>query len=167
MILGFAHPAIVVSNLERAIRFYCDGFGFKRFSQEHESWSDNVDIDAAIGSRGSAVNGCMLAGHNCYLELFEFTAPEQCGPDPASLGPHERGIRHISFYVDDVESEYQRLLELGAQALGAPQKSAGITAVYIRDPDGNIVELAEFPTPEENLANLPGISSLQSELGHV
>lgn len=167
MILGFAHPAIVVSDLERAVDFYCEAFGFRRFSSEHESWRDNPAVDAAIGSQGSAVAGCMLAGHNCYLELFEFAAPEQTGPDPGSLGAHEPGIRHISFFVDDVVSEYQRLLDLGAQALGVPQTQAGIMAVYIRDPDGNIVELTEFPSPEEDLRNLPGIAALQSEVHHV
>lgn len=167
MILGFAHPAIVVSDLERAVRFYCEAFGFRRFSSEHESWSDSPAIDAAIGAQGSTVVGCMLAGHNCYLELFEFTAPGQTGPDPGLLGAHERGIRHISFFVDDVVSEYQRLIDLGAQSLGTPQTQAGIKAVYIRDPDGNIVELTEFPTPKEDLRNLPGIAALQSEIPHV
>lgn len=167
MILGFAHPAIVVSDLDRAVDFYCDAFGFRRFSEEHESWQDSPEIDAAIGSEGSNVRGCMLAGHNCYLELFEFVAPRARGPEPSTLGPHEPGIRHISFFVDDVEAEYERVISMGASALGAPQKASGITAVYVRDPDGNIVELAEFPDPREDLRNLPGISCLQSEEGDV
>jgi catechol 2,3-dioxygenase-like lactoylglutathione lyase family enzyme len=167
VILGFAHPAIVVRDLERAARFYGEAFGFRRLGSDLENWQDNPDIDAAIGCEGSAVNGCMLAGHNCYLELFEFTAPKQQGPAPEILGPHELGIRHIAFYVDDVSAEYERVLGLGASPLGVPRPEAGITAVYLRDPDGNVIELAEFPTPEEDLRHLPGVSCLQSEVAHV
>jgi len=167
MILGFAHPAIVVRDLDRAARFYCEAFGFRRQCSDFESWHDNPAIDAAIGCEGSVVNGCMLAGHNCYLELFEFAAPQQNGPAPSKLGPHEPGIRHLAFYVDDVSAEFARVISLGASPLGVPQPEAGITAVYIRDPEGNVIELAEFPTPEEDLRRLPGVSHLQSEVTYV
>ena len=72
MILGFAHPAIVVKNLDRAINFYCQAFGFRELSEQFESWRDVPAIDAAIGLHDSAVRGRMLAGHNCFLELFQF-----------------------------------------------------------------------------------------------
>lgn len=159
MIIGFAHPAIVVSDLERARRFYSEAFGFRVLSDE--GWSNAPEVDAAIGSHDSKCRGYMLAGHNCFLELFEFAQPRQVGADPAALGPHELGLRHLSFFVDAVDVEYQRLMTLGAQPLGEPQTSAGITAVYLRDPDGNIIELCECPSPDEDLRKLPGVSSLQ------
>lgn len=34
MILGFAHPALVVDDLERAVEFYRDMFGFTEISRE-------------------------------------------------------------------------------------------------------------------------------------
>lgn len=165
MILGFAHPALVVDDLERARRFYEQAFGFRVSSEE--GWSSAPAIDAAIGSAGSSCRGYMLAGHNCFLELFEFSRPDPVGPAPVELPPHARGIRHLCFFVDDVEAEHARVLALGAQPLGTPQKNAGITAVYLRDPEGNIIELAEFPAEDEDLRRLPGISALQTEVGHV
>lgn len=161
MILGFAHPAIVVHDLERATRFYCEAFGFRMLSDALERWQDNPAVDAAIGLENSAAMGRMLAGHNCYLELFEFQRPASTAPAPKTLSAAALGIRHICFYTDDIEQEYQRLLELGALPLGYPQKKQGVSAVYIRDPEGNILELAEFPCEEENLQHLPGISRLQ------
>jgi len=105
----------------------------------------------------------MMAGHNCYLELFSYSAPEHTTDEPASLGPHERGIRHIAFYVDDCRSEFERCLALGATPLGTPPpKESGLDAVYMRDPFGNIIELCEIPLPEENPTNLPGISGLNT-----
>ena len=116
MILGFAHPAIVVRDLDRATEFYCSAFGFRPLSEAFESWSNAPHIDAATGLRGSSVRGRMLAGHNCFLELFQFDAPATKGPEPAQLGAHEPGIRHISFFVDDVEVEFDRVVTLGELA---------------------------------------------------
>lgn len=162
MILGFAHPAIVVENLDRAVEFYCHAFGFRELSEEF-SWRDFPEVDAALGLHDSAVRVRMLAGHNCFLELFQFEKPEATGPAPQQLKAHEVGIRHISFFVDDIEAEYHRLIALGASPLGTPQKSKGIPAVYLRDPEGNIVELAEVIHPAEDLRQLPGVNKLQGE----
>jgi catechol 2,3-dioxygenase-like lactoylglutathione lyase family enzyme len=162
MILAFAHPCIVVDDVEVAREFYQQMFGFRVIN--NEGWSDNPLVDAAIGSRGSSCRGYMLAGHNCFLEMFEFVSPEQTAPHPGSLGPHERGIRHISFYVDDCRAEYQRCLSLGGQPLGEPApRNSGLDAVYMRDPSGNIIELCEVPRPEENPTALPGINRVNQE----
>ncbi len=146
MILGFAHPAIVVEDLDRASEFYCHAFGFRELSEDF-SWRDFPVIDDALGLNDSAVRVRMLAGHNCFLELFQFEKPEATGPAPQQLLAHEIGIRHISFFVDDIEAEYDRL----------------IAAVYLRDPEGNIVELSEVTHPAEDLRQLPGVNKLQGE----
>ncbi len=164
MILAFAHPALVVSDVEAAKTFYEKMFGFREISKE--GWRANPEIDRAIGSNNSACKGYMMAGHNCCLELFEFSAPEEYGPAPKTLGPHEQGIRHLAFYVDDCRREYQRLLELGGENLGEPVDIGnGVYTVYCRDPFGNIVELCEIPVAEENPTNLPGISKLDDFTG--
>ena len=159
MILGFAHPALVVPDLEKARAFYEQMFGFRHFCDE--GWQDNPTIDKVVGVNGSACKGYTLAGHNCYLELFEFSAPDQDGPAPATLGPHQPGIRHLCFFVDDCRGEYKRLLELGGDTLGEPTDiGGGVYTAYCRDPFGNIIELAELPTKEEDPRNLPGVDSL-------
>lgn len=162
MILAFAHPCLVVDDVERARAFYEQMFGFRVISRE--GWSQNPLVDSAIGSEQSSSRGYMMAGHNCFLELFEFDAPEQNGPAPAELGPHERGIRHLSFYVDDCRAECRRFLELGGTPLGEPPPAeSGINVVYLRDPSGNIIELCEIPRPEEEPTRLPGIARLNED----
>ena len=95
-----------------------------------EGWQNNRTVDKAIGVAGSACKGYTLAGHNCYLELFEFSAPKQEAV-PHELGPHDLGIRHLAFFVDDCRAEYQRLLDLGGDVLGEPTDlGGGIYAVY-------------------------------------
>lgn len=166
MILAFAHPCIVVNDVELARKFYEQAFGFHVIGEE--GWRNNSIIDRAIGSQSSSSRGYMLAGHNCFLELFEFDAPAKEGPTPFALGPHENGIRHLSFYVDDCRAEYDRCLSLGAKKLGVPApKDSGVNAVYLRDPCGNIIELCEIQYPEEHPLLLPGITQLNHETPHV
>ena len=164
MILGFAHPGLVVSDLEKARTFYEKMFGFRYFCDE--GWHNSATVDEAIGVAGSACKGVTLAGHNCYLELFEFSAPDRQGPSPGTLGPHDLGIRHLAFFVDDCRAEYHRLLELGGEVLGEPADlGGGVYAVYCRDPFGNIIELAELPSKDEDPRNLRGVDSLGDYTG--
>ena len=158
MIIGFAHPGLVVPDLEKAREFYERMFGFRLLG--YEGWEDTPAMDAAVGLKGSATRGCMLAGHNCFLELWEYSAPPQQGPQPGKLGAHEPGIRHLAFYVDDCHAECERLQSLGGSVLGEPAGSADSGfAVYCRDPFGNLLELAEIPRDEEKLEALPGIGA--------
>ena len=164
MILGFAHPGLVVPDLEKARRFYEEMFGFRHFCDE--GWSDSPAADRVTGLQGSTCRGVTLAGHNCYLELFEFSRPEQPESDGESADANVQGIRHLCFFVDDCRAEFERLLELGGEPLGEPTDiGGGIYTVYCRDPFGNIIELAEPPSADEDLRNLQGVSSLGSYTG--
>jgi len=162
MILAFSHPGIVVPDLERAVEFYREMFGFRVIGQE--GWDDSPETDRAIGLHKSASKGAMMSGHNCFLEIFEYSAPAQTTPAPKEFLAHEAGIRHIAFYVDDVKKEFERLLSLGGSGLG--EIVEGATAVYARDPFGNIIELAEIPGGEEHPTKLPGVNALDGFAGH-
>ena len=164
MILGFGHPGLVVPDLERARAFYQRMFGFHVIGEE--GWENCPELDAAVGVVGSATRGYMMAGHNCFLELWEFRAPAQSGPEPGMLGAHEAGIRHLAFYVDDCRKECARLVELGGKVLGEPAGDpVNGFAVYCRDPFGNLIELAEVPAETERLDSLPGVSTVGSYEG--
>ena len=55
MILAFAHPGIVVPDLEKAIKFYNSMFGFRVIG--NEGWENSDAYDQAIGVKGSAAKG--------------------------------------------------------------------------------------------------------------
>ena len=159
MILAFAHPGLVVPDLEKARQFYQLMFGFEVIS--NEGWKDSPEMDRAIGLKGSSCRGLMMKGHNCFLELFEYDSPSTEAMSALNSNADTPGIRHLAFYVDDCKAEYQRLKDLGGIALGEPagDDQSGY-AVYCRDPFGNIIELAEIPSPDESPLILPGVSSL-------
>ena len=162
MILAFAHPCLVVPDLEMARDFYQQMFGFEVISEE--GWSDEPDMDSATGLEQSACRGYMMKGHNCFLELFEFSSPESTEHQSRYVNANEPGIRHLAFFVDDCWLEYERLQSLGGIPMGVPagDPEHGY-AVYCRDPFGNIIELAEIPGPDECPTQLPGISRLAGQ----
>ena len=164
MILAFAHPCLVVPDLEKASRFYHQMFGFEVISTE--GWNDSPEMDRAIGLRNSSCRGVMMKGHNCFLELFEFSSPSSNSASELDLNAASQGIRHLAFYVDDCKAEYQRLIDLGGIALGEPagNEESGY-AVYCRDPFGNLIELAEIPDPRESPLSLRGVCSLDNFTG--
>ena len=164
MILAFAHPGLVVSDLEKARKFYQQMFGFEVISKE--GWQDSPEMDRAVGLQNSSCRGLMMKGHNCFLELFEFDSSSSDQTSVQELNADTPGIRHLAFYVDDCKAEYQRLKDLGGIALGEPAgDDQNGYAVYCRDPFGNIIELAEIPDPLESPLNLPGVSSLDNYPG--
>jgi catechol 2,3-dioxygenase-like lactoylglutathione lyase family enzyme len=164
MILAFAHPGLVVPDLEKARQFYQQMFGFEVVSKE--GWQDSPEMDRAVGLKNSSCRGLMMKGHNCFLELFEFDSTSSGKSSFSEINADTPGIRHIAFYVDDCKAEYQRLKNLGGIALGeqAGDDQSGY-AVYCRDPFGNIIELAEIPGPRESPLNLPGVSGLDNYSG--
>jgi len=55
----------------------------------------------------------------------------------------------IGFNVDDVDSEYRRVVSLGAETLNEPNTHPwGARSFQFRDPDGNIINFRSFPKEE-------------------
>lgn len=73
------------------------------------------------------------------LELMEM------GPasDPAEPMKHY-GFHHIGIKTDDFESAYRDLQAKGADFLGEPfEPTPGIHLVFLREPNGAVIELAQ------------------------
>jgi lactoylglutathione lyase len=71
------------------------------------------------------------------LELLHFGAPEQTRPYEVRA-MNQPGLTHISLSVDDVAATCARVPEYGGEVLEATDIGA---AIFIRDPDGQLVEL--------------------------
>jgi hypothetical protein len=78
------------------------------------------------------------------IELFEFSFPIP-KPNAPNRPVCDQGITHFCVEVLEIEQEYQRLRQLGAQFHCEPQVFPGEAVVtYGRDPDGNVFELLQF-----------------------
>jgi len=141
MITGIHHVAVHVRDLDRMIEFYRDAFGFAVVGEKF-SWKDTERIDRLIDVPQSAARGAMLRAGTCYLEMFQYTAPEPAVASP--LNPQDKGYTHFCVDVTDIEQEYERLQRLG-MTFGAPRPidMGHVKAVYGRDPEGNLIEIQQ------------------------
>ena len=139
MIKGFHHPAIVVPDLEKAREFYGEILGFTMV--EEMSWDNPSPVhDQITGLENSAARAYLMKCNNTYLELFQYASPvsDHKGRQPRADEP---GIRHLAFEVDDAQVAYDRLIRAGGIPMNPPYNfPEGGSAVYCRDPFGNIVE---------------------------
>jgi catechol 2,3-dioxygenase-like lactoylglutathione lyase family enzyme len=141
MIRGIHHVAVHVRDLDRMIAFYREAFGFQVVGDPY-NWRNVEAIDNIINVTGSAARGVMLRAGTCYLEMFEFEAPEPGSTSP--LDPHDKGYTHFCVDVTDIEQEYERLKGLG-MTFGHPRPvdMGYVKSVYGRDPEGNIIEIQQ------------------------
>jgi catechol 2,3-dioxygenase-like lactoylglutathione lyase family enzyme len=141
MIRGIHHVAVHVRDMERMIRFYADAFGFEVVGEPF-GWSDSELIDRIVDVPRSAARGAMLRAGNCYLELFQYSAPPPSSTRP--LQPFDRGYTHFCVDVTDIASEYERLKGLGMTFNQPGAIDVGhVKSVYGRDPEGNLIEIQQ------------------------
>lgn len=151
MVKHVDHINIVVSDLERSVRFYTELLGLEetRRARLHGDW-----IDAIAGLTGveAEVAYVQPRGGGPRIELIQYHAPT--GVDfPENAQPNTRGLRHIAFQIDDMESLYRRLTDAGVSFFGPPvQVPQGVvehddgqkSLCYFHDPDGVVLELAAY-----------------------
>jgi catechol 2,3-dioxygenase-like lactoylglutathione lyase family enzyme len=81
-------------------------------------------------------------GHS-RLELVKFHSPAAEGND-RDAPANTRGIRHLTFAVDDLDAVIDRLRPHGAELVGELENYEGVYRLcYLRGPEGIIIELAE------------------------
>ena len=142
MLLGIHHTAISTPDLERAVAFYRDAFGFEPAFDF--SWDETNEAfrktHAAPETKGRVV---MLERGASRLEIFQYEKPAPT-PAPGSRPNADHGICHLCFEVKDIEAEVERLRRAGVRFLSDPVPQAYVEVCYGRDPDGNLFELIEF-----------------------
>ena len=140
----FSHLGICVSDLERSLRFYCDGLGFEKA----ESHPIGTEFAALMDLPDVAVTSQFIRRGTTAVELLAFTVPEPVGTSERRP-VHQLGLTHLSFRVRDVASVAARLVELGGAIVDSSRTTIdlGGTAlefVYCTDPDGVRVELMDL-----------------------
>lgn len=127
MITGIGHLAFRITDLERALDFYCDKLGFReafRLERDGEPSPWIVYIQVAPGQ---------------FIELFP--GAKEVAPQPGRNG----GYNHFSLGVDDMEATLQELRDRGLDIPGeAKQGLDGNWQYWIADPDGNRIELMQI-----------------------
>jgi catechol 2,3-dioxygenase-like lactoylglutathione lyase family enzyme len=135
-----SHVGICVSDLDRSLRFYRDGLGFElsdRFDLDATEVPDllrSLEIDDA-----TTVVSQMIVNGPTKVELLHYPGRAPQGSPSASRGL--RGLTHLSFIVEDVDTAAARLVEHGGTILPDTRSSVGVEIVFLTDPDGTRIEL--------------------------
>jgi lactoylglutathione lyase len=139
---SFSHLGICVSDLDRSLRFYCEGLGFEP-TQLHQV---GAEFGTLMEIEGVAVRSQFLRRDHLSIELLFYDAPGHVGP--AERRPvNQLGLTHLNFRVDDVDAVAARVRELGGKVLDHTRTTFGpeMDFVYCTDPDGTRIELMKLP----------------------
>lgn len=151
MIRAIDHINIVVPDLERAVRFYCDVLGF---TKTREARLEGEWIDRIVGLTGVKARAAFIvapAGEP-RIELLCYETPAGIAVAENSR-PNTAGLRHIALRVDNMAATIARLRAAGVTLFSEPvHVPAGVVRhdagekvlVYFLDPNGVILELAEY-----------------------
>lgn len=141
----FVHTNLVARDWKKLVQFYEEVFGCTQVPPERDlsgEW-----LDQAVSLKNAHIRGIHLrlpvyGEQGPTLEIFQYepalTRQEVCSNTP--------GFSHIAFAVDDVAATAERMISHGGSALGELvqreiQGAGTITFRYMRDPEGNIIEL--------------------------
>ena len=118
--------SVFVDDQERALRFYTDVLGFER----------RVDQPVGNGDRWLTVGTPGQEGVELLLEPASHPA---VGPYRAAVTGD--GIPLASFAVDDVQAEYDRLVDAGVTFTQPPTAMGPVTTAVFDDTCGNLIQL--------------------------
>jgi catechol 2,3-dioxygenase-like lactoylglutathione lyase family enzyme len=144
---GIDHVGITVRSLEQSLAFYRDLLGLRVI----EISGDDEDVGQIVGIPGARIKAADLdAGDGRVFELIEYVA---ASGDAVSQRPNGPGCPHVALRVRDIAEVLQRLAGAGHYPDGKPSTITGAiawegaTVVYLRDPDGAVIELIQRPEP--------------------
>jgi catechol 2,3-dioxygenase-like lactoylglutathione lyase family enzyme len=134
---AFNHVGQCVTDLERSKKFYVDVLGFEPWRELTfpDSPSDRLlRLTPPVGMTAS-----YLRMDGFVLELLHF-AGSGAAPLPfRERTMNEPGLTHVSVSVDDIADTCRKVLEYGGEVL--EDTSMDGMAIFVRDPDGQLIEL--------------------------
>lgn len=136
------HIGQVVVDLDRARRFYEQALGFeveRELRVSDEAAAPLLGVEPPLN-----LTALYLRRGGFVLELMVFDRPGN--PPAARRVMNEPGLTHLSVSVDDVGAVVARV-----EALGGAVVTRTPLATFVRDPDGQLLELL----PLDYLRHLP------------
>jgi catechol 2,3-dioxygenase-like lactoylglutathione lyase family enzyme len=135
------HIGICVTDLDKSLKFWCDGMGFETtmVPPVGDEWSEALEIGGKVE----------FTAHFIKRDGFEFELLHYATPAPhgaPSMSRNQLGFTHFAVYVDDLDAEIERLVACGGTVLEHTRTrigegAASVELVFIADPDGVRVEL--------------------------
>lgn len=146
-VVGAHHTSFTVADLECSLAFFRDVLEFEVLGSReiHDDYFGQI-----VGLPGAVVKAALIrlpGGH--YVELFQYLKPPGQSVAPRPCDP---GSTHLSLLTGNLPALYQKLKGRGVDFVGAPVlitagPNRGGYGVYLRDPNGILLELFQPPHP--------------------
>lgn len=145
-IIGAHHTSFSVGDLDRSVKFFTEALKFEVVVQR-EIRDDY--FRQVVGIKDCVCRAALLRipGSSLLLELFHYTHPRIMMYEPR---PCDWGSSHLALTVDDLPTLHVQLQGQGASFISGPVQltagpNAGGYALYLRDPNGILIELFQPP----------------------
>ena len=146
------HVNIVVTDMERSLAFYVALLGMQ-VTFEAELTGDWIEEVSGLPDVSARCVFCLPPGGGARFELLQYRTPPGAALAAEAVA-NTMGLRHVALEVDDLDALYARMTAAGVPFLSGPVwvpfPVAGVRKrlCYARDPDGAIIELAEYVPAE-------------------
>lgn len=131
----YNHSGQVVTDLERAKRFYQEVLGFELWYEIQPDDERSAKLSGLTPPVGMTAS--YLVRDGLVLELIAYAEPGVTRPyQPRTMA--DPGLTHLSFSVDDVRATAEKAAEHGGEVL--EDTDVGV-AIFLKDPDGQLLEL--------------------------
>ncbi|AHF99111.1 lactoylglutathione lyase [Halostagnicola larsenii XH-48] len=138
-VLRTHHVGLTVRDLETVRSFYQNVLGLSvvdAFSVSGAAFEEAVDVPEASGSFVHLESD----SGDVRLELVEY---EPNAPESRAESINQPGATHVSFTVADLEA-FAETVPDDVETLSGPRTTAsGTTIMFLRDPEGNLIEILE------------------------
>jgi catechol 2,3-dioxygenase-like lactoylglutathione lyase family enzyme len=145
---------MTVGDVDRVADFFANVLSFEKVSDVEVAGDAYEHLEGVFGLRMRVVR--MRLGDESIV-LTEYLAPRG-RPTPSDSRSNDHWFQHIAIIVSDMDRAYKWLRQhqvehasSGPQLLPAWNKNAaGIRAFYFKDPDGDVLEILQFPPDKGN-----------------
>lgn len=134
------HVSFTVGDVDASARFY-ERLGYRR-TKRFTVAGAKLDKAAEIDGADMEIQWLEHSSGAPMLELIRYVK------HPAEAAAHNSnvGAAHLCVEVEDLPQAYAELSGAGVKFNSEPNTGEfGMLWVYSRDPDGNILELVEYP----------------------
>ena len=139
---GLDHIAITVGDTQRSLDFYCGLLGLRQVEQ-HQLAGEKVD--KANGIQGGPAQSTRLAAPDTPDILIDLLEYFDLPKDSVVPQMGKVGASHFCLGVSDLNAFFAELQDKGVAFVSEPVnfelEHGSVDVVFLRDPDGNFVEL--------------------------
>jgi catechol 2,3-dioxygenase-like lactoylglutathione lyase family enzyme len=130
------HCGLVVADLERSRRFYGDALGLEEVPRPHNFVFEGTWFQV---------------GEDQIHLLVESETTSRAGAEDPGPSAAVGLATHIALEVDDLERAMTRLDDHDVSLIGGPMpRGDGYDQVFVRDPDGYVVELFQHTGADQS-----------------